>query len=79
MSTPFLEPVRNVADEELVPQAQGGERDARERLLARHQPWILNVAVRMLGQRRDAEDAMQESSLASSRSQPLVRGEERQP
>ena len=45
MSNPFLESVQNVADEELVPKAQGGDRDALERLLARHQPWILNIAV----------------------------------
>jgi DNA-directed RNA polymerase specialized sigma24 family protein len=62
MSNPFLESVQNVADEELVPKALGGDRDALERLLARHQPWILNVAVRMLGQRQDAEDATRKKS-----------------
>ena len=66
MSNPFLESVQNVADEELVPKAQGGDRDARERLLARHHPWILNVAVRMLGQRQDAEEPRKKSSFAFS-------------
>ena len=74
-SNPFLESVQNVADEELVPKAQGGDRDARERLLARHHPWILNVAVRMLGQRQDAEDATQEILIRVLKSLHTFRGD----
>jgi len=47
-------------DLELVGRAQQGSRDALEQLIARHQPWIYNIALRMLFQRQDAEDATQE-------------------
>ena len=48
------------ADAELVAQVQAGSRDALERLVARHQPWIYNILVRMLYWPQEAEDATQE-------------------
>jgi RNA polymerase sigma factor (sigma-70 family) len=41
-------------------QAQAGDRQALEALVGRHQPWIYNIAIRMLAHPQDAEDATQE-------------------
>jgi RNA polymerase sigma factor (sigma-70 family) len=48
------------ADEELVAEAQAGDKDALEQLVRRHQPWVFNIAIRMLWHREQAEDATQE-------------------
>jgi DNA-directed RNA polymerase specialized sigma24 family protein len=48
------------ADEELVSKAQAGDTDALERLVRRHQPWVFNIALRMIWHRETAEDATQE-------------------
>jgi RNA polymerase sigma factor (sigma-70 family) len=47
-------------DSELISRAQAGDRDALDQLIRRHQPWVLHIAQRMLWNRADAEDAMQE-------------------
>src|SRR5688572_30443945 len=47
-------------DQALVARAQAGDRSALEALVGRHQTWIYNIAVRMLGHPQDAEDATQE-------------------
>jgi RNA polymerase sigma factor (sigma-70 family) len=47
-------------DQALVARAQAGDRPALEALVGRHQAWIYNIAVRMLGHPQDAEDATQE-------------------
>lgn len=47
-------------DEALVSQAQDGDKGALEQLIRRHQPWVFNVALRMLWHRDAAEDATQE-------------------
>jgi RNA polymerase sigma factor (sigma-70 family) len=44
----------------LVALAKGGDRDALEGLVRRHQRWIYNIAVRMLYHPHDAQDATQE-------------------
>ena len=49
-----------LADEELVARAQAGDKDALEQLVRRHQPWVFNIAIRMLWHREQAEDATQE-------------------
>ena len=62
-SSPFTEIVTEAngpADEELVSKAQAGDKDALEKLVRRHQPWIFNIAVRMIWRRDLAEDATQE-------------------
>jgi RNA polymerase sigma factor (sigma-70 family) len=58
---PFADaPATDLEDGALIAGAKAGERDALETLVARHQPWIYNVAVRMLCHPQDAEDATQE-------------------
>jgi len=47
-------------DRALVERAAAGERAAVEDLVRRHQPWIYNIAIRMLAHPHDAEDATQE-------------------
>ena len=47
-------------DLERVRRAKRGDREALEQLLTRHQPWIYNLAVRMLYYPHVAEDATQE-------------------
>jgi RNA polymerase sigma factor (sigma-70 family) len=49
-----------VDDGILVRRASGGDGDALEQLVQRHQAWVYNVAVRMLAHPHDAEDATQE-------------------
>ena len=50
----------DAADRTLVERAAAGERGAVEGLVRRHQPWIYNIAIRMLAHPHDAEDATQE-------------------
>lgn len=50
----------NPDDSELVRLALGGDHGALDRLVRRHQSWIYNLALRMLWDARDAEDATQE-------------------
>jgi RNA polymerase sigma factor (sigma-70 family) len=49
-----------VDDGMLVRRASGGDGDALEQLIERHQAWVYNIAVRMLAHPHDAEDATQE-------------------
>lgn len=49
-----------VRDEVLVALAQQGGRTAMEQLVKRHQPWIYNIALRMVMSPADAEDITQE-------------------
>ncbi|MGB7761009.1 MAG: RNA polymerase sigma factor [Bryobacteraceae bacterium] len=62
-------------DEELVRGAQSGNCEATELLLTRHQPWIFNLAVRMLLRRADAEDATQDVLIKAHKALPGFRGE----
>jgi RNA polymerase sigma factor (sigma-70 family) len=52
-----------IPDEELVRRAQAGGWTAVEELIRRHQTWVFNIAIRMLANREDAEDATQEILL----------------
>jgi len=47
-------------DNSLVKAAVAGNRSALEQLIRRHQSWIYNIALRMVGQHQDAEDITQE-------------------
>jgi len=58
-----------------VHSAQSGSREAMELLLTRHQPWIFNLAVRMLFRRPDAEDATQEVLMKAALALPGFRGD----
>ncbi len=55
--------------------ARAGDREALGQLLARHQPWILNVALRILWRRADAEDATQDILIKVLKGLPAYRGE----
>ena len=43
-------------DQELVESAQQGDREALEELILRHQAWVYNIALRMVGHPPDAQD-----------------------
>jgi RNA polymerase sigma factor (sigma-70 family) len=61
MLNPLAESDRTDDDDRaLVERAQAGDRQALEELVARHQAWIYNIAIRMLFHPQDAEDATQE-------------------
>jgi len=62
-------------DEELVQRARSGDRQAAEDLLIRHQPWVFNLAIRMLLRRPDAEDATQEVMVKALKGLPAFRGD----
>jgi len=47
-------------DEDLVRRAQSDEPGAIDEIVRRHQSWIYNIAIRMLGHPHDAQDATQE-------------------
>jgi len=48
------------SDESLVAKARGGDMDALDALVRRHQSWVFNLALRMVWRREVAEDATQE-------------------
>jgi RNA polymerase sigma factor (sigma-70 family) len=54
------DPVTDPEDRALVLRAKSGDAAALEELVVRHQAWIYNIAVRILYQPQDAEDATQE-------------------
>lgn len=60
MRNPFIETAGPVPDAELALRAQSGDRDALYQLFTFHQPWIFNIAIRMLGRHADAEIATRE-------------------
>ena len=61
MYNPFSQTITDETnDEVLVQQAQQGSRQALEQLVARHQGWIYNLAVRVVWYAHDAEDVTQE-------------------
>ena len=53
-------PEDDTDDLALVRRIEGGDRDALEALVVRHQPWIYNIVVRMVYHPHDAEDVTQE-------------------
>jgi RNA polymerase sigma-70 factor (ECF subfamily) len=57
--------VDTVDDDYLVRRAQEGYLDAYEELAARHTPRAYRVALRMLGNRHDAEDITQDALIAA--------------
>src|SRR6478609_2710313 len=63
-------------DADLVAAARGGDGAALGLLLERHRPRLFATAVRLLGYRPDAEDAVQETCLAAMRHIGSVRDPE---
>lgn len=62
-------------DERLAASAVAGHAPSLERLLARHQSFLFNVALRFLQSRADAEDATQEILLRVATRLAQFRGE----
>lgn len=60
MHNPFQEIVDESTDLDWIEQAKGGNRNALEQLILRHQAWIYNIAVRMVFHSHDAEEVTQE-------------------
>lgn len=60
---------------ELVAEASGGSREAFEELVRRHQDRVYGLALRMLGDPAEAEDAAQEVFLRAYRAIRDFRGE----
>jgi RNA polymerase sigma factor (sigma-70 family) len=58
--SPLTDTTTDPEDCHLVARVRSGDRDALETLVRRHQPWIYNIAVRMLYHPEDAQDATQE-------------------
>lgn len=58
------------SDEQLLARAAEGDREAFAALYDRHAPRVLGLLVRMLGQRGDAEDVLQETFLQAWRQAP---------
>jgi RNA polymerase sigma factor (sigma-70 family) len=50
----------DLGDAALVSRAQAGEKDALDSLIEKHQRWIYNIVLRMVGSPEDAEDVSQE-------------------
>ena len=54
------DPANDQTDNELISQALTGDKTSLETLLNRHQPWIYNLAFRMVMVHQDAQDVTQE-------------------
>jgi RNA polymerase sigma factor (sigma-70 family) len=66
-----------VSDEQLVARAQGGDREALEQLVLRHQPWIYNLVVRMVWAADEADDLTQDILVRMVTGLAGFRGESR--
>jgi len=62
------------AEQELVTRAKAGNRDAFEALLKKYEVQIYNLAYRMLGNRFDAADILQEASIKAFQALPRFQG-----
>ncbi len=67
--------VLETQDSHLVRAAQSGDVDAFSELVHRHRTAVYRVALRMLGNPSDAEDAAQEAFVQAWRALPTFRGE----
>jgi RNA polymerase sigma-70 factor (ECF subfamily) len=61
-------------DRDLLEAVRGGDRQALERLLARHQSAIYRFGTKMCRDEEDAKDIVQETMLAAARTIPEFRG-----
>jgi RNA polymerase sigma factor (sigma-70 family) len=75
MSTPFQVHAGEETDEALLARARSHDQEALGTLMARHQPWVFNLALRMLYHQADAEDATQEILIKVLKALPSFRGE----
>src|SRR4051794_5012830 len=58
---------QRLEDDELIRQAQRGERDAFDQLVRRYDGAVLRLALHMLGNEQDAQDVHQEAFLKAYR------------
>jgi RNA polymerase sigma-70 factor (ECF subfamily) len=65
------------ADLPLVAAAQGGDLDAFESLVARHQKRMVNIAFRIIDDRDDAVEVVQDAFVSAYRNLGTFRGESR--
>ncbi len=63
LSQPLTDTPGDERDRELVGLAKDGNQTALEQLILRHQPWIYNLALRMLHRSEDARDVTQEALI----------------
>lgn len=75
MERPLSDDYTEDTDRELVTQVQAGSRRALEDLIVRHQPWIYNIALRMLYSPENAEDATQDILIRMMTGIKSFRGE----
>jgi RNA polymerase sigma-70 factor, ECF subfamily len=64
-----------VTEKDLVRRAQQGDKFAFEQLVQAHSPRLYTLAVRMLGSRTDADDALQETLIRAWTALPRFRGD----
>lgn len=64
-------------DGDLVERARAGDAGAFEALVCRYQGWVFTLALRMVGDRAEAEDVAQEVFLKAYRGLPAFRGASR--
>jgi RNA polymerase sigma factor (sigma-70 family) len=77
MYNPFIDGGSEVTDEQLAARGQAGDREALEQLALRHQPWIYNIAVRMVWSTEDAQDLTQDILIKMLSGLRTFRGESR--
>ena len=65
----------DVSDEELVAQAQNGDRPAFATLVDRHRVSVFNLTLRITGNREDAEEAAQDVFVRAFKSLDRFRGD----
>ncbi len=76
MTTPFEPGLGEQTDRGLLAGARSGDEQALEVLIVRHRPWVFNLALRMLFQHADAEDATQEILFKALKGLSSFRGDE---
>ncbi len=72
-----MEKKGTVADADLVARAKAGDKDAFGELVQRHEDKIYGLCLKMLGNREDAEDVLQEVFIKAFQSLPTFREEAR--
>jgi RNA polymerase sigma-70 factor (ECF subfamily) len=70
-----VSPLARTSDIELLRAHVGGDREAFSELVVRHRDRMWAVAIRVLGDRQEAEDAVQDAFLAALRGAAGFRGE----
>jgi RNA polymerase sigma-70 factor (ECF subfamily) len=74
MSQVYIQSSNELTDEVLIKQSLGGDKAAFESLTNRHRKRLFRVARRMLSNREEAEDAVQEALLGAYRNLSSFQG-----